>query len=97
MRRIFLLAFALVIMVACNDDPDVNRDTIEYFQEHLHADMTHNQLKTTFGEPDDDVGSGLHIYVYKLDDGTKVVIACSDKIFSAKHIDADDKLLQELL
>ena len=97
MGRVFLLAFTLVVIAACNDEPDINRNTIEYFREHLRADMTHNQLKATFGEPDDDIGSGLHIYVYQLDDDTKVIIGCTDKIFSARHVDADDNLLQQLL
>lgn len=97
MKRILLLTLVLTAITACKEEADVDRDTIEYFREHLAVDMTHDQLKSTFGEPDDDIGSGLHIYVYHLKDGTKVIVGCTDKIFYARHVNTDDQLILELI
>jgi hypothetical protein len=89
--------FGITAITACKEEADVDRDTIEYFREHLAVDMKHDQLKSTFGEPDDDIGSGLHIYVYHLKDGTKVIVGCTDKIFYARHVNTDDQLILKLI
>ena len=75
----------------------MNRDSIEYFQSFLKPDMDYKRLKSVFGEPDGDTGSGIHIYFYDLDDGTKVIIGFTDKILYARHVDQDHQLLDELI
>ena len=49
-----------------------------------------------FGEPVDDVGSGIHIYVYKLNDSSKIWIGYADKIMYVKHVDSNDNILESL-
>ena len=84
-----------IILIGC-DDSDVNRNSIEHFQNHLRNDMLYSDLKFTFGEPDADIGSGIHIYVYNLDDGTQVTIGFTDKILYARHIN-ETEVLAELI
>lgn len=93
-----LFAFTVaIIILACDDDSKTNRNSVEYFKQHLHVDMKYDELKTRFGSPDNDLGSGIHIYVYNLDDGTKVVIGFTDKILYARHVASDDQLLEEII
>jgi hypothetical protein len=94
MKGIF---FTLAVISASCDESDTNRDSIEYFQCHLKSDMNYKKLTFIFGEPDSDIGSGIHIYVYNLDDGTKVYVGYTDKILYARHFDQNDQLLEELI
>ena len=50
-----------------------------------------------FGQPDKDLGSGIHIYVYKLDDATEVWVGMTDKIVYAYHVDQNQNLLKVLI
>jgi hypothetical protein len=59
--------------------------------------MNYKDLKLIFGLPDEDIGSGIHIYVYHLDDGTKIVIGYTDYIHNARHLDKDENLLHSLV
>lgn len=94
MKSVCCILF-FTILAGC-DDSDVNRNSIEYFQNHLRNDMVYSDLKSTFGEPDADIGSGIHVYVYNLDDGTQVAIGFTDKILYARHIN-ETELLAELI
>jgi hypothetical protein len=58
--------------------------------------MKYSDLRMIFGEPDADIGSGVHMYVYTLEDGTQVVIGYTDKILYARHISESD-LISELI
>ena len=94
-------AFAIMLVIAlilngC-DDSDPHRDTLEYFQLYLTPEMTFDHLKSTFGNPDSDVGSGIHIYVYNLRDGRKIQIGFTDRILYAIQRDKEDKLLMALI
>ncbi|MBI2811633.1 MAG: hypothetical protein HYX67_12520 [Candidatus Melainabacteria bacterium] len=39
-----------------------------------------------FGEPLKDIGSGIHIYEYKLEDGSNVWVGCVDKVLYVDHV-----------
>ena len=99
MIRAFIILLTLAIVTAsCDEDePEHDVDSIEHFQHHLTADMKYSSLIFTFGEPDDDIGSGIHIYIYNLKDGTKVQIGYVDKILYARHVDQKDQLLEVLI
>ena len=98
MRGTFAFLLSTILMVAsCDDDSDPHRDTLEYFQLYLHQDMKFDKLKHTFGDPDRDIGSGIHIYIYDLSDGTKIQIGYTDKILYARQLDKDDQLLLALI
>ena len=51
------------------------------------------RIGTFKGKPDRDIGSGLMIYEYGLDDGSKVLLGFPgpDKILYAKHVKKDGK------
>jgi hypothetical protein len=84
-----------VTVTAC-DDSSMSRDSIEYFRKYLKPDMGYSDLRSRFGKPDADIGSGIHVYVYNLDDGTQVTIGFTDKIIYARHINETD-LLEALI
>jgi hypothetical protein len=98
MIRLFVILLAMTsLIVSCDDDePEHDIDSIEHFH-HLKAEMKYDDITRTFGEPDDDIGSGIHIYVYNLTDGTKVKIGFTDKILYALHVDKNDVLLETLI
>ena len=92
------LLIAIVFLVeACSQDDEVNRNSIDYFETHLQKDMSHERVMRLFGKPDEDRGSGIHIYVYHLDDSTEVWVACTDKLMYANHLDKDGNLLKTLI
>jgi hypothetical protein len=100
MPRLFgklLLIVSVFIVLACSDNDEVNRNSIDYFEARLQKDMSHERLMIVFGKPDKDLGSGIHIYVYKLDDTTEVWVGISDKILYANHMDKDQNLLKVLI
>lgn len=98
MKKIVFLLLVLALMLSCDDDNSKeNRDSYAYFQRRLNAEMKYSSLKAVFGEPDDDIGSGIHIYVYNLDDGTRVVIGYTDSIMYARQLDKDNQLLNTLI
>ena len=95
-RLLLLLAFTL--LVACSKKQTVvEADTVEYFKLHLKADMNYTALTQQFGQPEADRGSGIHIYVYELKNGTAVWIGYTDKILYARHMDGYGQLIANLL
>ena len=59
--------------------------------------MKYTDIEQTFGKPDEDKGSGIHIYVYKLKDGSAIWIGYTDKILYAKQMDRNRQLLHILI
>ncbi len=55
--------------------------------------MAFTEFNSTFGEPDSDIGSGIHIYVYKLKNSTEIWIGYTDHIIYARHVDRNQQLL----
>ena len=88
--------FLASFLISCSED-DSGRNTIEYFEAHLTTDMSHSELMFVFGKPDKDIGSGIHIYVYILDDSTEVRVGITNKILYANHLDSDQKILKVLI
>lgn len=66
---------------------------IDYFKSKLDKTLTPAKAEEIFGKPDRNIGSGLIIYEYGLDDGTKVLLGFPgfDRILYAKHIGKDGK------
>ena len=98
-RTLFQSLFIVIVFLiaACSQDEEVNRNSIDYFETHLQNDMSHQKLMFVFGQPDKDLGSGIHIYVYKLDDTTEVWVGITDKIHYANHVDQNQNLLKVLI
>ena len=97
----FLYAILLTgtLLLGCSKGTDNNSDpdTIGYFMTNLKASMTYTDIVNTFGQPDGDLGSGIHIYYYDLKDGTKVYIGYSDKIEYARHVNSSGTTIHTLI
>jgi len=97
MKKVALSIILLIAMSCSKKQDQVAQDTFEYFKTHLTASMDYAGLKTTFGDPDDDIGSGIHIYVYVLNDATEIWIGYTDKILYARHMDSNHQLLHVII
>ena len=70
--------------------------TIDDFKNMLSEPYDIDTIFSKFGEPHDDIGHGIHIYVYDLNDLTKIWIGYVDDIWYVKHVDADGNELEDL-
>jgi hypothetical protein len=94
-----------LILIAClsfscdkqNQETGEKQITWEDFQNFLTKDMEYQTIVSKFGEPDRDIGSGIHIYVYDLKDSTEIWIGYVDKIFYARHMDKNHNLLHTII
>ncbi|MBA4058746.1 MAG: hypothetical protein C0490_28775 [Marivirga sp.] len=86
-----------LLFLACSDGDGDNSKTAGYFKGNLKKDMDYNAIVRTFGTPARDIGSGIHIYVYILDDSTEIRIGYTDTILYATHNDANQQLLEVLI
>jgi hypothetical protein len=74
-----------------------NKLTYEYFKENLKKEMKYSDIVNTFGAPHKNIGSGIDMYEYVLEDKTKIVIGyAADKILYARHKDKKNKVLHVL-
>jgi len=100
MRKIlFAILLTGMLFTACSKDDDKQSDknTIEYFNANLKADLKYDDMVNLFGEPVGDAGSGIHIYFYILSDGTTVHIGYADKIIYARHISSSGQVLHTII
>jgi len=70
--------------------------TLDDFKNVLLESHDIDAIFSKFGEPHDDIGSGIHIYVYELDDSTKIWIGYADDVWYVKHVDANGNALEDL-
>jgi len=61
---------------------------IEHFNS-LKKGMPATKVLETLGRPDKDVGSDFHIYVYGLQDGSKIYIGCAETVMYINHLQKD--------
>jgi hypothetical protein len=98
MKKIFFCITVLFLFVAVScSKKEQDRDSFEYFNTRLEAGMKYDNIVKVFGWPDDDIGSGIHIYVYKLSDGSAIWIGYADKIIYAMHVDRNGQLLHIII
>ena len=97
MKQLFVFIFITGLLAASCLKSDSEKRSFEYFNTHLKAGMNFNDIKQTFGEPDEDKGSGIHIYVYKLKDGSAIWIGSTDKILYARHVDGNQQVVHIIL
>jgi len=70
--------------------------TLLDFKNTLSESQDIDVIFSKFGKPHDDIGSGIHIYVYELNDKTQIWIGYVDDIWYVKHVDANGNLLKDL-
>ena len=70
--------------------------TIDDFRETLSKSIEIETIFSKFGTPQKDIGSGIHIYVYELEDATQVWIGYTDRIWYVRHVDPDGNVLEKL-
>ena len=70
--------------------------TLDDFRNTLQESADIDVIFSKFGDPHDDIGSGIHIYEYVLNDFTKVWIGYADVIQYVRHVDADGNTLEEI-
>ena len=90
-----------LLFAACSKDNDNtsanDKDTMEYFNANLRVDMKYDEMVNLFGQPDGDLGSGIHIYYYNLNDGSRIVIGYTDKIMYARHVSTSGQVLHNII
>lgn len=97
-RFLLLIVFSFTVLAGCSKkEKGPEAGTVEYFKQHLKADMNYTAITQTFGQPDADKGSGIHIYVYNLKDGTTIWIGYADKILYARQVDSNNQVIATLL
>ena len=87
------MAVALLIplfAVACSkmelEKAPVSPRSIEAFKE-IGSSTSLREVERRFAPPDSDIGSGLHVYLYRLPDASDIIIGASDpnKILYVRH------------
>jgi len=70
--------------------------TLDDFKNVISEPYDINDIFSKFGQPHDDIGSGIHIYIYELNDSTQIWIGYTDHIWYVKHVDVHGEVLDEL-
>ncbi len=70
--------------------------TLDDFKNTLNESQDIETIFFKFGEPHADIGSGIHIYVYELNDSTQIWIGYIDRILYVQHVDSDGNKLERL-
>jgi len=70
--------------------------TLDDFRNTLNESQDIETIFLKFGDPHRDIGSGIHIYVYELNDLTEIWIGYTDRILYVQHVDSDGNLLEQL-
>jgi hypothetical protein len=97
-KVLIVLVGVLLFAVSCSKDGiDKNDLTYDDFKNHLTSEMDYDKIVRSFGKPSKDIGSGIHIYVYELNDLTEIWIGYIDEIVYAKHLDENQQELDILI
>lgn len=64
----------LLVLAVCLPEAPPSLDSFRF----IGAQTTMQEVTARLGKPDRDTGSGLHVYMYRLSDGTAVLIGSSD-------------------
>jgi|GEM_PF-2573581 len=82
----FVLALSLVAVVACRRSGPVEPLSLATVQREVKVGMTLPELAKKIGPPLRDIGSGIHIYVYNIDDGTQLLVGYTDRVLYARQV-----------
>jgi hypothetical protein len=99
-KPVFCLILFTCLSFSCDKKQNETGEkqlTYEDFQTSLTKDMDYQAIVGKFGEPDRDIGSGIHIYVWNLENSTEIWIGYVDKIFYARHVDKNHNILHTII
>jgi hypothetical protein len=96
MKHLLIFLFTSTLLSSSCLKNDSEKRNFEYFNKHLKKDMKFIDIKQRFGEPDEDKGSGIHIYVYKMKDSSTIWIGYTDKILYARHMDGNQQVIHTI-
>lgn len=94
LKVIFLCAFILLVSKTYSQSDSL---TYEYFKTNLKSNMGFSQIFEIFGQPNDDLASGIYHSVYNLSDSTQIHIVGVDQRFTATHYDNKGNILHEII
>ena len=96
--KLGLLGFVGVVLFAsCGGSEDSGRVSRSEF-DFLRLGMSYQEVVDRVGEADRDVGSGIHIMVYDLSDGTQLMLSfASLEDLMAVHLYNPDRDTRELI
>jgi hypothetical protein len=95
-KRALFIFIVFIISACCSVNQDIEKNTYSYFSKHLKKDMNYEAIIQRFGKPARDIGRGIHIYIYPLNDGTEIGIGYTDWILYARHADKNRRMLHDL-
>ena len=76
-KSVFFPFVLLLILFSCakkqTEIPQETPISYAYFEKNLKSGMDYSAIVSKFGQPAKDIGSGIHIYVYVLDDAKVTV------------------------
>ena len=82
-----ILIFALAGVVLClvyahaadvSSLPSRKADVVLPLLKQFSKEDTYSKIEKILGNPDMDIGSGIYVYVFRLDDSTSVMVGTSD-------------------
>jgi hypothetical protein len=97
MNRIKIFAVTLAVFALMSPgahaadkktDPKIKQskeNTLKEFKS-LKAGSPVSELFDRFGQPEKDIGSGIHIYQYRLPDDSLIQVGCVENIFYVDHV-----------
>jgi hypothetical protein len=99
-KVVFILFVTACLSFSCDKQPQETGEkqiTWEDFQIFLTKDLEYQTIVSKFGEPAKDIGSGIHIYVWELNDSTEIWIGYVTTIIYARHMDKNHNLLHTII
>ena len=85
-RLVLIVLLVSTLFLGCQkEDPMKDELTFADFQRELKVGMNYSDIILKFGDPDKEIGSGIHIYVYELTDSSEVWIGYTNKIEYIVH------------
>lgn len=97
---LFVIVISVIFVISLAStmyNPPGNKATIDDFRKVLSESPDIDTIFDKFGEPDSDIGSGIHIYVYKLDDSTEIRIGYAGTFVYVQHVDSNGTVLEQLI
>lgn len=85
MKKTIMFTLILFLLISCSTKKDLS---------FIEKGMSYDSIVENLGEPDAEIGSGIHIFVYNLEDGSKLTLSFIElnSLLSATVVDEDNKL-----